>query len=99
MLRGPLRGAEKLGMLPTPHRRQRLEQIIELQRGRLPAGDDCFDDFRSEQGQPQDATDVGVVDLLRLGEFCGRRVFSVLQHFAPAVGAHDGFEQGMIDAR
>src|SRR5882757_5285828 len=99
MLRGPPRGAEKLGTLPCPHRQQRLEQFIELKLGRPSSCCDCFNDIRREQGQPQNATEIGVVDLLGLGQVGCGCVFAVLQHFALAMGAYDGLEQGMIDAR
>jgi hypothetical protein len=89
----------QLGALTSPCRRQRLEQIIKLQRGRLAPSQDGLDDVWRDQGKPQDSAQIRIVDLLCFGQFCRGGVFAALDHLPPAVGADDGLDQGAIDAR
>lgn len=70
--------------MSRPAQWERLQQRIQLQTRRLPPTQNRLDDVRRQQGQTQDATDVGRIDLLGGGDLCDGRVRAVLQHLPPA---------------
>jgi hypothetical protein len=79
--------------LLVPLDRELLQQAIELKRGWLAPFKNGFDNARREQRKTQDATEVGFVDALGLGEVAHRTIAAGLQHVAPAMGANDSFDE------
>jgi hypothetical protein len=55
-------------LLLSPLYRKPLQQILELQPRRLTPAQNRLDYIGRQQGQPQDATDVGLVDFLGTGD-------------------------------
>jgi hypothetical protein len=58
-----------------------------LQFRRLAAIDDRLDDMRRQERQAQHTPELGLVDLLGLGNFTDCGILAGLQHIAPAEGA------------
>lgn len=71
-------------------------QVLELECLRLPAVEDRFDDIGREQGQAQDAADIGVVDLLGRGQLFDAAVGAILNQPLPAVGTAQGPDQNSV---
>ena len=69
---GLIRGQASLELL-LPYDRERLHQDGQRYPCRLPPVQDRFNDVGREQREPQDAADVGSVDLLRRGDFLDGR--------------------------
>src|SRR5580704_343090 len=82
-----------------PRGRELLEEIIKLKIGGLAAFENSFDDAGGEQGETQDTAEVGLVYGFGFGEIADSGMASGFQHVAPAVGADDGLDDGVVDAR
>src|SRR5262245_32238816 len=65
----------------------------------MPPIENGFDEGWSEQGESQDAADVGLVDLLGGGKLRNGRIFSLLKHAPPAVRASNRLHHRVVDAR
>src|SRR5436309_3042509 len=78
-----LKKYEATALFMRPHRKRPLQRCQHSLR-RLPPAQDPLDDVRREQGQPQHATNVKLVDLLGSGDLRDGRVFAILQHLPPA---------------
>ena len=55
---------DELLPLPLPRQRKPVQQIIQLQLRRLPSVQDRFHDFRRQQREPQNPTDIGRIHAL-----------------------------------
>src|SRR5262245_43668386 len=65
----------------------------------MPPIENGFDKVRSEQGESQDAADVGLVDLLGGGKLRNGSICSLLKHPGPAVRASNRLHHRVVDAR
>jgi hypothetical protein len=83
--------------LLVPLDREWFQQIVELERGWLPAFENGFDDGGRQQGEAQDAAEVGFVDGLGFGEIAERGVPAGFQHRAPTMSANNGFDDRVVD--
>jgi hypothetical protein len=83
--------------LSLPIQRKRPHQLGQSEVHRALSTHDCLDDFRRQQSQPQNATDIGPIDFFRGSNLRDCRVRAVLKHFAPAESAGDGFDHGVVD--
>jgi hypothetical protein len=75
------------------------QKIVELEGGRLPTFENGFDDGGREQGDTQDAAEVGFVDGFGFGEITDGGVIAGFRHLARAVGADDGLDDSVVDAK
>jgi hypothetical protein len=66
---------------------------------RLPPVQDRLDDLRRQQGQPEDAAEIGPVDLPGLGKLRDAAALTALQHMLPAMRAGEGHDERAVDAR
>src|ERR1700676_4006519 len=84
--------------LLVPRDRELLEENIKLKIGSLEAFENGFDDAGGEQGETQDTAEVGFVYGFGFGEIADRGMASGFQHVAPAMGADNGLDDGVVDA-
>ena len=85
-VRLPARPGNRPPLLHPPHRQRPLQPLQHHPLVRPPA-EDRLDDVRRQQRQPQDAADVALPDLLRLGDLGHRAVDAAVQQFMPPPGA------------
>src|SRR5580704_11568783 len=81
---------------------QRLEllvEVVEFQGSWLLSFENGFGEGWGEQGEAQDAAEVGFVDRLGFGKVADGGIASGLQHVAPTMGADDGLDDRVVDAR
>src|SRR5262245_2133619 len=57
----------------------------------MPPIENRLDEGWSEQGESQNAADVGLVDLVGCGKLCNRSIYPVFKHAPPAVCASNRF--------
>ena len=96
--RQALKGGKRVG-LNLPHQRKPLQQIVQLQRRRLPPIQERLHDLRREQRQPQDPADVGRVDALGPGQILERRMHARVQHLPPPERPRQRLDHGVVDPR
>src|SRR5262245_36713738 len=85
--------------LGSPIRRKWIQQGSKLQPRWMPPIENRLNEVWSEQGESQDAADVGLVDLLGCGKLRNGSICSLLKHPPPAVGAGYRLHQCAVDAR
>ena len=73
--------------LPFPFCWHVFQHVRQLQCSRLAAIEDSGDDVGGEEGQAEDAADIGGVDLFDFGQFVDRAGLAGFQHAPPAVRA------------
>jgi hypothetical protein len=76
-----------------------LEEVVEFQGSWLLSFENGFGEGWGEQGEAQDAAEVGFVDRLGFGKVADGGIASGLQHVAPTMGADDGLDDRVVDAR
>src|SRR5262249_36734882 len=85
--------------LGSPIRGKWIQQGTKLQARWMPPIENRLDEGWSEQGESQNAADVGLVDLLGCGKLRNGRIFSLLKHAPPAVRASNRLHHRVVDAR
>src|ERR1700722_20123432 len=90
---GPLKA-----VLFVPLDRELLEEIRKFESSWLSTFQDGLDDRRGKEREAQDTTEVGFIDRFCFGEIADGSVASGLQQVAPAEGADDGLDDGVIHA-
>ena len=72
-----------------------LEEVVEFEGSWLLSFENGFGEGGGEQGEAE----IGFVDRLGFGKVADGGIAPGLQHVAPAVGADDGLDDGVVDAR
>src|SRR3954447_23307297 len=90
-----VRDAECMPLL-APFYGERLQQPSQSEIRRLPPIQNCFDDIRRQQGQPQDAAHIAAVDLLYGADLADRAIASIVEEALPPMRPSKCFHHGRI---